>query len=108
MLRRPENLGETGGDEGETFYEDQVMDIDFESLMASAPSDTVKEMHQYFSAVTPTKKNEYSGMFEGKNLIWICAEGFSSWALDEAKTPTLSKMSQEGFVFQIFIILFGE
>ena len=41
-------------------------------------------------------------MFEGKNLIWICAEGFSSWALDEAKTPTLSKMSQEGFVFQNF------
>lgn len=95
-------FGETGGDEGETFYEDQVMDIDFESLMASAPSDTVKEMHQYFSAVTPTKKNEYSGMFEGKNLIWICAEGFSSWALDETKTPTLSKMSQEGFVFQNF------
>ena len=47
---------ETGGDEGETFYEDQVMDIDFESLMASAPSDTVKEMHQYFSAVTPQRK----------------------------------------------------
>ena len=86
----------------ETVYENQVMEIDFDSLIAEEPNETIREMHQYFSNVTPTKKNQYTGMFEGKNLIWICAEGFSSWALNDAKTPTLSKMAQEGFVFKNF------
>lgn len=95
-----------GGAEGngvqQTVYDDQVMDIDFESLIANETDSTIKDMHQYFSTVTPTKKNEYTGMFKGKNLIWICAEGFSSFALNEEKTPTLTKLSREGFVFENF------
>ncbi|MBQ6893254.1 MAG: sulfatase-like hydrolase/transferase [Clostridia bacterium] len=80
-------------------YEDNVMDIDFETLIADAPNDTIKKMHEYFASVTPTKQNEYTGLFEGKNLIFLTLEGFSYKTIDKERTPTLYKMANEGFVF---------
>lgn len=79
-----------------------VMDINFDELIAGAGSDTVKKMHQYFSTLEPTAKNDYTGMFEGYNLILITAEGFSKYAVDKDVTPTLYKMQTEGFNFTNF------
>ncbi len=79
-----------------------VMEIDFNLLAGSESNDTIKTLHQYFSSVTPTNKNEYTGMFEGYNLILITAEGFSPYAVNEIKTPTLYKLVREGFVFNNF------
>ena len=75
------------------------LDIDFEALAASASNDTVKALHQYFGGLTPSQQNEYTGMFEGKNLILITAEAFSPYVISEELTPTLYKLSHEGFVF---------
>ncbi|MBQ6810080.1 MAG: sulfatase-like hydrolase/transferase [Firmicutes bacterium] len=83
-------------------YDLNVLDIDFEALAASETDSTYRDMHEYFGAVTPGVQNKYTGMFAGKNLIWICAEGFSSWALNEELTPLLYKMSHECFVFENF------
>lgn len=83
-------------------YDPNVLDIDFEALAASETDSTYKEMHEYFGTVTPSMQNEYTGMFEGKNLVWFCAEGFSSWALNEELTPLLYKMANECFVFENF------
>ena len=33
-------------------------------------------------------ENLWTGYFEGKNLIWIVAEGFSTLAMDPQRTPT--------------------
>ena len=59
-------------------------------------------MNEYFAERTPTNKNKYTGMYEGYNLISITAEGFSPYAIDPELTPTLYKMSQEGFKFENF------
>ena len=60
-------------------------------------------MHRYFGSLTPSEKNEYTGMFEGKNLILLTAEGFSPYAIDKELTPTLYRLTQEeGFVFHNF------
>ena len=83
-------------------YGDNVMDIDFEALAAQASSDTLASMHQYFGSRTPTSQNEYTGLFEGKNLILLTAEGFSRWAVDPELTPTLYKLANSGFVFENF------
>lgn len=83
-------------------YEPNVTDIDFEALAASAPNDTVRALDQYFAAQTPTSKNEYTGMFEGKNLIFITAEGFSYKVIDPELTPTLYKLANNGFTFNNF------
>lgn len=79
-----------------------VLEIDFDALIANETDSGIIDMHEYFSSVEPTYKNDYTGMFEGKNLIWICAEGFSSLAMDETLTPTLCKLASEGFVFENF------
>ncbi len=83
-------------------YEPNVMEIDFDSLIANTSNKTIKDMHEYFSSVTPSMKNEYTGAWKGKNLIWICGEGFSSYAVDKELTPTLYKLANEGFVFNNF------
>ena len=83
-------------------YQDNIMDIDFEGLIEASNDKTLTLMHEYFSSLTPTKQNEYTGIFAGKNLIWICAEGFSPLALHPELTPTLCQLSQEGFVFENF------
>jgi phosphoglycerol transferase MdoB-like AlkP superfamily enzyme len=83
-------------------YGDNVLEIDFDALMAEETDSTILDMHEYFKNVEPTKQNEYTGMFEGYNLIWMVAEGFSRYAVDEKYTPTLYKMSNEGFVFDNF------
>ena len=80
-------------------YGDNVMDIDFESLIANEKNKDIKAMHEYFASLTPTKKNKYTGMFEGKNLIFLTLEGFSYKTIDKERTPTLYKMANEGFVF---------
>lgn len=91
-----------GIDEEPVVFEPRVLEIDFDQLIAQETDDTIKNMHQYFKNVEPTMENEYTGMFKGKNLIWIVAEAFSSYALDETHTPTLSKLAREGFVFNNF------
>ena len=80
-------------------YGDNVMDIDFEKLAQETNDETLQAMHKYFGTMAPTKQNQYTGMFEGKNLIFLCAEGFSPYVIDPELTPTLYKLSHEGFVF---------
>lgn len=79
-----------------------TMNLDFDNLIAGEKDTTIAAMHRYFKSVQPTKKNKYTGMFKGKNLIMITAEGFSPYAVNKELTPTLYKMSQEGFRFTNF------
>jgi len=79
-----------------------VLDIDFASLAETEKNSEIKAVHKYISEQEPTKKNEYTGMFKGYNLIYLVCEGFSPWAVDEEITPTLYKLVNEGFVFNNF------
>ncbi len=83
-------------------YDDNVLEIDFAALAEAETDKTLADMHRYFASVTPTKQNEWTGYFEGKNLIWIVAEAYSSIAIDQELTPTLYKLSTEGFQFNNF------
>ena len=79
-----------------------VTNIDFENLIENEQDKAIKEMHEYFNTQEPTNKNEYTGMFEGKNLIVLVAESFSSLAIREDLTPNLYKLYKEGFQFDDF------
>ena len=76
-----------------------VMDVDLEAVANSTDNEDIQWLAKYFNSVTPTNKNEYTGMFEGYNVILFVLEGFSGYALDPELTPTLWKMANEGFVF---------
>lgn len=77
-----------------------VLDIDFETLAENESKKTIKNLHSYMASSVPTNKNEYTGMFEGYNLIMLTAEGYSQWAVNKEITPTLYKMVHEGFYFE--------
>lgn len=79
-----------------------VMNIDLAKPAEETSNDDIKWAANYFNSITPTKKNEYTGMFEGYNLIEFVIEGFSGYVIDPILTPTLYKLSQEGFVFNNF------
>ena len=99
IIDNSSNTEKSDKPEKATEYGDNVMNIDFSSLIANESNATIKSLHQYFSNQQPTKKNEYTGMFEGYNLIMLTAEGFYPYAIDKNLTPTLYKMQQEGFNF---------
>ena len=86
-------------------YYDQTMEIDFDTLLAQAKADgnsALATLHQYFAAQTPTKTNDYTGFFEGKNLIYMVCESFSPVFISQELTPTLYKLSNEGIKFNNF------
>ena len=83
-------------------YDPNVMSIDFDALINDTSKDSVKKMHEYFRDVSPTLKNEYTGMFKDNNLIFLTCEAFSHMAVSEKYTPTLHKMVTEGFTFSNF------
>ena len=79
-------------------YGYNALDIDFQALTDSASDSALRSMAQYFGSLTPSKKNEYTGLFQGKNLVLITAEAFSPWFISRELTPTLYKLTHEGFV----------
>ena len=71
--------------------------IDF-SALAAAGGDCA-DIDAYVSTLTPSSQNAYTGSFEGKNLILICAEAFSGFLIDPELTPTLYRLSTKGINF---------
>ena len=86
-------------EEAAPVYAANVLDIDFDTLIDGDTDSTLLNMDQYFASQQPTMQNEYTGLFEGKNLIFITAEAFSTPVISEELTPALYRLANEGFVF---------
>ncbi len=78
-----------------------VMDVDLDSLSESSNS-KVAWLASYMNTVKPTKKNDYTGIFNGYNVVFLSLEAFSGAAISKELTPTLYKLSNECFVFNNF------
>ncbi len=83
-------------------YEENILPVDFSQLIQGEDNAEIADMHLFFSEREGTLQNEYTGMFEGKNLIFITAEGFGQFAVNAEYTPTLYSLVNEGFVFNNF------
>ncbi len=83
----------------EKVKEYNTYNIDFDKLISETNDENLISMHKYFKNVEPTEKNKYTGLFKGKNLIFITAEAFDTIAIDKDITPTLYKMANNSFVF---------
>ena len=82
-------------DDAELFeYDYNNLDINFDNVDSS-----IKTISDYIKNESGTKKNQYTGMFEGKNLIFVVAESFNEVAVSKDLTPTLYKLINEGFNF---------
>lgn len=78
-------------------YDYNILDIDFSKGNNS-------KLNNYMINDTGTKQNEYTGIFEGKNLIYIVAESFHTIGISEELTPTLYKLVNDGFMFENFYV----
>lgn len=79
-----------------------MLDIDFDELIANESDDEIKEIHKYIKSQEPTEKNDYTGKYKDKNLIVIIGESFSLQAINKDVTPTLYKIYNESIQFKNF------
>lgn len=78
-------------------YNDNKINIDFKNLKTD--NTEINKLNQYMESISPTKQNKYTGIFKGKNLIYIVAESFNEIGVREDLTPTLYKLVNSGFKF---------
>ncbi len=105
-------VGEEGSEGAETeepvipepVYVPHQWDINLETLASMADGKKTNWLTEYFSTEQPTYTNEYTGIFEGYNLIYLTAEGFSTPAIREDLTPTLYRLANSGFVFNNYYV----
>ena len=74
--------------------------MDFAALAETEENKDFAAINSYLASVTPSKKNEYTGMFEGKNLILITAEALHNSIITPELTPTLYRLATEGIHFK--------
>jgi len=79
-------------------YEPNVLELGLDTLI-SASSGKMNELHRYVASLKPTYKNEFTGLFEGKNLIFITAEAFTAECIDPTLTPVLYRLATKGINF---------
>ena len=79
-----------------------VTEIDFDALSANESDESIKTLNNYFKNQNPTNRNEMTGIFKDKNLIFITAEAFYPIAVDKELTPTLYKLVNDGIKFNNF------
>ena len=79
-----------------------ISEIDFEQLAGMTENAAKKKLCKYFAASSGTNRNEYTGLLEGYNVVYICAEAFSNLAVNEEITPLLYKLANEGIVLTNF------
>lgn len=77
-----------------------VIDLDLDALTEDITNGNVANLTEYIQSLMPSETNEYTGLFEGMNLIQITAESFTKYAIDEELTPILYMMANEGIIFE--------
>lgn len=78
--------------------------LDFGVLRSLADNDKKAWLADYIEGLEPVYTNEYTGKFKGYNLIFLTAEGFSTYAINEELTPTLYRLTHTGFVFDNYYV----
>ena len=100
----PEETDPTEPEETQPVYVPNVLDLDLDDPNASG---SIAKMNKYIASLTPSMQNEYTGLFKGKNLVFITAEAFAAEVIDPELTPTLYRLATKGIQFTDFYQLSG-
>ena len=92
--RNPRNVYQNFNDSNKCMkicgmYEYTFRDIYVTFLKAEAPDDPeeLAFLKDVYKEASPHKKNQYTGLFEGKNVIFLQLEGIDSWLLNRKDMP---------------------
>lgn len=83
-----------------TDYTRMIDDTAWETLQSETTNSNYKTLNSYFMSRTIADKNEYTGMFEDKNLIVIMTESVNEVFINPEYYPTFYKMYTEGFSWE--------
>lgn len=72
----------------------------FKDIIEKEKNNTLNNLNKYFISSDTTSTNEYTSMFEGKNLIVIMVESGSNIMLNEEYYPNIAKIYNEGWSFK--------
>lgn len=114
-LENPETGDSQGANPAENGVEEELPEeeekpypqqfaLDYALLHELSENDEQTWLADYIEGQTPVYSNEYTGMFEGYNLIYLTAEGFSTYAIREDLTPTLYRLTHSGFIFENYYV----
>lgn len=73
--------------------------IDYDAVIAGTDNEAVAELCRYVQSLTPSEKNDMTGLLAGKNLILITAQNFCPEVIDPERTPTLYRLAKQGIEF---------
>lgn len=80
--------------------------MNFEAMVSKSSNKDIIEICNYLKNVSPTNRNDYTGLFKDYNLVYICAESFSPFAINEKVTPTLYRMTKGGIILNNYYTCF--
>lgn len=102
----PEETGETPTEAPtepeEPKKEYNAMEIDFAALAETESNAEIAKLHRFVASRTASKTNAYTGLFAGKNLIFITAESFALEVIDPELTPALYRLASKGIQVRDF------
>lgn len=83
-----------------TDFSRYINDDAWSSLIEKETNTTYNKLNNYFINRKITPKNEYTGIFEGKNLIVILMESIGELAINPDLYPNIYKLYTEGMSFR--------
>ena len=78
----------------------EIDDTAWNILINSEKNKTLNKLNNYFINQNIDDKNEYTGMFEGKNLVVIMMESVNDIFINPEYYPNFSKMLNEGWYWE--------
>ena len=78
-------------------YQRKIDDEAWEELIKNESNSTYNTLNNYFISQKITSKNDYTGMFKGKNVIVIMMESVSDIMINPDLYPNFYKMYSEGW-----------
>lgn len=77
-----------------------IDDTAWDNIIANESNNTLNSLNKYFISRSITDKNEYTGLFEDKNLIVIMMESVNDIFINPDLYPNFYKMVTEGWYWE--------
>ncbi len=88
-------------------FNDLIQFLTIQTSSLFGYDDALIEFNEYFDAKEKTAENEYTGILQGKNIVFVHMESMQTFLMDlefngEEVTPNLNRSASEGMFFSNF------
>ena len=78
-----------------------ISDVDWEKIKSATDDEDYQALNEYFTSLSRAHKNEYTGMFEGKNVIFILLESVNDIIVEYPEYyPNFAKILEHSYYFK--------